>query len=72
MNLLFGEIAAIFSEDEMLFGKVRVGGALRNVPLSLLPEAACGDRILLCDGVAIGRVRNEPETHPPHVPGNPR
>jgi hydrogenase maturation factor len=37
-------------------GKICLGGAVKNVPLDLLPDAECGDRLLVCDGVAIARV----------------
>jgi len=37
-------------------GRVRVGGALKKVPLDLLTDAECGDTVLLCDGAAISKV----------------
>jgi hydrogenase maturation factor len=56
MNLLYGEVVEIFTENEMKFGKMRVGRALKNVAIELLTNVAPGDTILLCDGVAISRV----------------
>lgn len=56
MNLIYGEIAHIFEEEGMRFGKIRVGGALKKVPLDLLTNVQTGDRVLLCDGIAISRV----------------
>ena len=47
----------------MRMGNVRVAGALKKVPLDLLTGVECGDKVLLCDGVAISRVDDaiEPE-----------
>jgi hydrogenase maturation factor len=56
MNLVYGEIVEIFSENGMRMGRVRIAGALKNVPLDLLTSIDCGDRVLLCDGVAISKV----------------
>ena len=56
MNLLYGEIAEIFLQDGMRMGKVRVAGAVKNIPLELLTDVQPGDRVLLCDGVAISKV----------------
>ena len=67
MNLIYGEIADVFIEDGLRMGKVRVGGAMRKVTLELLTDAQPGDRVLLCDGVAISK---EEERH--HVSGYPR
>ena len=58
MNMYFAEIKIVFCESGMRFGKVRVGGALKTVPLELLPDAQSGDCVLLCDGVAIGKVED--------------
>ncbi len=63
MNLIYGEIIEIFSEDGIKMGRVRVGRALKKVPLDLLTEPGRGDRVLLCDGVAISKVDDEPEEH---------
>lgn len=56
MNLVYGEVIALFCEDGMRMGTIRVGGALQKAALDLLPEAAPGTRVLLCDGLAIGTV----------------
>ncbi len=56
MNLVYGEVVEVFSEDGMKVGKVRVGGALKKIPLELLTDVARGDRVLICDGVAISKV----------------
>jgi hydrogenase maturation factor len=72
MNLLYAEVSQIFVEDGLRMGKIRVGGALKTVALELLADAAPGDTILLCDGVAISKVAKEPRKESNHVPGNPR
>jgi len=56
MNRVYGEIAAVFVEDGIAHGRIRVGGVLKKVPLDLLTDAGCGDTVLLCDGVAISKV----------------
>jgi len=56
MNLIYGEVVEILTEDGMKFGKVRVGGAVKKIPLELLTDVARGDRVLICDGVAISKV----------------
>lgn len=56
MNLLYGDIVEVFSQDGMRMGKVRVARATKNIPLELLTDARPGDRVLLCDGVAISKV----------------
>ena len=53
MNLVYADLTEVFSKDGMRMGKIRIGGALRNIPLDLLPEANCGDRLLVCEGVGI-------------------
>ena len=42
MNMYFAEVKIVFSESGMRFGKVRVGGALKTVPLELLPMRKAG------------------------------
>lgn len=56
MNLIYGEVVEVLTEDGMKFGKVRVGGAIKKIPLELLTDVARGDRVLICDGVAISKV----------------
>ena len=58
MNLLYGQIVEIVSEDGMRFGKIRVGGAKKKVSLELLGEPQIGDRVLVCDGIAISKEEN--------------
>ncbi|MBV9107683.1 MAG: HypC/HybG/HupF family hydrogenase formation chaperone [Verrucomicrobia bacterium] len=59
MNLIYGEIVAISQEGDMRVGKIRIGGAMRNVSLDLVTVAEIGDSVLVCDGVAIARVDPE-------------
>jgi hydrogenase maturation factor len=56
MNLIYGEVIEILTEDGMKVGRVRVGGAIKQIPLELLTDVAPGDRVLICDGVAISKV----------------
>jgi hydrogenase maturation factor len=56
MNLVYGEIVDLFIEDGMQMGNVRVTGVVKKVALGLVTWPRCGDRVLLCDGVAIGKV----------------
>jgi hydrogenase maturation factor len=78
MNLLYGELVAVFSGQGMRLGRIRVGGALKTVPLELLTNATPGDRVLLCDGVAISKVAaaaavvEQKLEGPPNVSGHPR
>jgi len=70
MNLLYGEIVEMFTEDGMFAGKIRVGGAIKKVSLDLLVEPRRGDRIVICDGVAISKVESQRPTEINYVFGN--
>jgi hydrogenase maturation factor len=59
MNLWFGEIITIYSENGLCFGKVRVRGAVKVVSLQLITNAAVGEMVLVCDGVALNRVDSQ-------------
>ena len=72
MNLIYGEIVELFVENEMKMGNVRVAGALKKVPLDLLTGVECGDKVLLCDGVAISKVDNTTDQEEKHVSGDSR
>ncbi len=72
MNLLYGEIVEVMLEDGMRVGRVRVGGALKKVPLDLLTDPQCGDIVLLAEGVAISKVRPAEAEEENNVSGNPR
>jgi hydrogenase maturation factor len=72
MNLLYGEIVEIASEDGMRVGKIRVGGAFKKVSLELLGEPRIGDRILVCDGIAISQQDAQMTFGDTYVSSNPR
>ena len=59
MNLVYAEIMEVFLEDGMQIGRIRVGGAMKKVPLDLLTDPVRGDIVLLVDGVAISKVRSD-------------
>ena len=69
MNLIYGRIVEMFPEDGLLTGKIRVAGAIKRVSLDLLVEPSVGDRVLVCDGVAISKVEGQ-TTETNHVSGN--
>ena len=56
MNLVYGEIVDLKVEDGMQMGSVRVSGVLKKVPLDLLQGVQRGEKVLMCDGVAIAKV----------------
>lgn len=72
MNLLYADIVEVFSQDGMRMAKVRVAGATKNIPLELLTDVQPGDKVLLCDGVAIGKVSSSPKRETENVPGDSR
>jgi hydrogenase maturation factor len=70
MNLVYGEIVDVFSDDGLPGAKVRVGAALKRISTALLVSVSPGDTVLVCDGVAIGKVENTRKDS--DVPGNSR
>ena len=70
MNLIYGEIIALTLEDEMRVGKIRVGGAIKNVLLDLVSSPEIGETVLLCDGVAIAKVDKKSKTEIDYVSGH--
>ncbi len=72
MNLVYGEIVELLIEDGVPFGKIRVHGAMKKIATGLLTDAAQGDTVLICDGVAISRVAPQSEREKKNVPGNSR
>ena len=74
MNLIYAQVVELYSEDSAPMGKVSVWGVTRAVPLHLVPEAQPGDTVLVCDGVAIGKVNDEivaQASSPASMPGVP-
>ena len=59
MNLIYARVVELYPEEGEPMGKVSVWGVQRAVPLHLVPEARPGDTVLVCDGVAIGKVDEE-------------
>lgn len=59
-----GKLTAITAQldDTFRIGKVSFGGILREVNLSMVPEAVVGDYVLVHVGVAIGII-DEAEAH---------
>ncbi len=72
MNLLYGAVVDIFEEEGVLLGRIRVSGALKKIPLGLLTDVAPGDRVLICDGMAISKVAPPLEREITDVPRDPR
>jgi hydrogenase maturation factor len=72
MNLLYGQIVEIASEDGMRVGKIRVAAAFKKVSLELLGEAQIGDRVLVCDGIAISMDDASKNLEINYVSSNPR
>ncbi len=72
MNLVHGEIVEVLLEDGMRIGRIRVGGAVKKIPLDLLTGAECGDTVLLAYGVAISKVRPVDAAETNDVPSDPR
>jgi hydrogenase maturation factor len=58
MNLVYAEIVNVEVEDGMRFGNVSVSGAMKKVLLDLVQDVTKGDKVLLCDGVAIAKTNN--------------
>ena len=58
MNLVYAEIIDVEVEDGMRFGNVTVSGAMKKVPLDLIQDVREGDKVLLCDGVAIAKTND--------------
>ena len=59
-----GKLTSISAQldDTFRIGKVSFGGILREVNLSMVPEAQIGDYVLVHVGVAIGMI-DEEEAH---------
>jgi hydrogenase maturation factor len=72
MNLLYGQIVEIVSEDGMRVGKIRVAGAFNKISLELIGESQIGDRVLVCDGIAISKDDAAKNLEINYVSSNPR
>lgn len=58
MNLVYAEVVDAGVENGMRFGNVTVSGAMKKVPLDLIQGVVKGDKVLLCDGVAIAKTND--------------
>ena len=56
MNLIYGEVVGLNERDSMKMARIKIAGAIKEVSIGLLAGVRIGDRVLLCDGVAIARV----------------
>lgn len=59
-----GKLTAITAQldDTFRFGRVSFGGIMREVNLSMVPDAKVGEYVLVHVGVAIGKI-DEEEAH---------
>ena len=51
-----GQVRSIVPDGDMRIAKVDFGGIAREVNLTLVPEAAIGDHVLVHAGFAIARI----------------
>jgi hydrogenase maturation factor len=73
MNLVYAEIVDVEVEEGMRFGNATVSGAMKKVPLDLIQDVMTGDKVLLCDGVAIAKTNDSKITNcENHVLGHSR
>jgi hydrogenase maturation factor len=72
MNLSYGEVVEVTREDGMWMGRINVGGAFAKAALDLIDRPAPGQRVLLCCGVAIGKVEDNSHPEVNHVPRHSR
>ena len=63
MNLIYGEVVSLNERDAMKMARIKIAGATKEVPIGLLTGVRIGDRVLLCDGVAIARVDEQISDH---------
>jgi hydrogenase maturation factor len=63
MNLIYGEVVGLNERDPMKMARIKIAGAIKEVSIGLLTVVRIGDRVLLCDGVAIARVDEQLSDH---------
>ena len=63
MNLIYGEVVGVIERDPMKMARIKIGGAIKEVSIGLLTGVRIGDRVLLCDGVAIAKVDEQASDH---------
>ena len=49
--------------DPMKMARIKIAGAIKEVSIGLLTGVRIGDRVLLCDGVAIARMDEQTSDH---------
>jgi hydrogenase maturation factor len=72
VNLLYGEIVDVSPGPEPRSGRIRVGGAVKIISVDLLTDPAPGDKVLVCEGVAIGKIDDSISPEDSYVPGHTR
>jgi hydrogenase maturation factor len=72
MNLIYGKVLEAYERDGQRWGRLSIKGAIKVVTLDLLADAGTGDEVLVCDGVAIGKVRDAADPLQTHVSRDPR
>ncbi len=72
MNLVYGEIVDVLPGPELRSGKIRVRGAVKIISVDLLTDPRPGDRVLVCQGVAIGKIDEPAAPENSYVPGHTR
>ena len=66
-NLIYGEVVSLNERDPMKMARIKIAGAIKEVSIGLLTGVRIGDRVLLCDGVAIGKVTDAAAANENHV-----
>lgn len=56
MNLVYGEVVELAAGDDLQMARIKVGGVIKKASIGLLSGVHIGDRVLLCDGVALAKV----------------
>ncbi len=72
MNLMYGEIVDVLPGPEPRSGKIRVRGAVKIISIDLLTDPRPGDKVLVCEGMAIGKVDRSIPSEDCYVPGHTR
>jgi hydrogenase maturation factor len=69
MSLLYARVVEVLpADDGPRMGKVSVGGVLTTIALELVADARPGDMVLVCDGVALSKVRPDGDAVKPKDP----
>ena len=71
MNLVYGVIVKLSNDPEGRMARVRFGNVMRWVAVELISELRPGDRVLVCDNVAIAKADLRTTNHEDHLSRNP-